>query len=66
MFFFVSGDNYSGGGAAIDMKSGQWFGATVSSAGENGPVVVCLIFKIFIMISHMYLTRIPEVIVDIK
>lgn len=29
----------------IDMKDFQWFGATLSSAGENGPVVVS--FKFF-------------------
>ena len=30
-------------GAPIDEKSNQWFGATVSSSGENGVVVVSFV-----------------------
>ena len=32
-------------GAPIDEKSNQWFGATVSSSGENGVVVVSFVQK---------------------
>lgn len=43
--FFNTGNN-NASGQQIDQKSGQWFGATVRSAGPNGAVVVsfCLLF----------------------
>ena len=43
--FFYTGNN-NASGQQIDQKSGQWFGATVRSAGPNGAVVVsfCLLF----------------------
>lgn len=38
--FFHKGNQYNDKGEQIDTKSGQWFGATVSSAGIDGPLVV--------------------------
>lgn len=32
--------NNNASGQQIDQKSDQWFGATVRSAGPNGPVLV--------------------------
>ena len=40
--FDMTGNN-NDTGAPIDEKSNQWFGATVSSSGENGVVVVSLV-----------------------
>ena len=40
-------------GATIDEKSNQWFGATVSSSGEDGVVVVRK-KKFFSSISHTF------------
>ncbi|XP_017786774.1 PREDICTED: integrin alpha-PS2-like, partial [Nicrophorus vespilloides] len=39
--FDRKGSNLDTQGREIDNKSGQWFGATLNSAGENGPVVAC-------------------------
>lgn len=42
-FYFLlshKGNEYNEKGEQIDTKSGQWFGATVSSAGIDGPLVV--------------------------
>lgn len=39
MKFFL-GNQYNENGEQVDTKSGQWFGATVSSAGIDGPLVV--------------------------
>lgn len=39
-FIFVSGNNYNENREQIDTKSEQWFGATVASAGIDGPLVV--------------------------
>ena len=40
--FDMTGNN-NDTGAPIDEKSNQWFGATVSSSGENGVVVVSFV-----------------------
>ncbi|XP_069683383.1 integrin alpha-PS2 isoform X1 [Periplaneta americana] len=39
--FDVTGNNNNSEGRQIDLKSGQWFGATVQSSGENGVVLAC-------------------------
>lgn len=39
--FDRSGNYNSSSGHQIDEKSGQWFGATVSSGGPNRPIVAC-------------------------
>jgi hypothetical protein len=36
----IPGNNNNSEGRQIDLKSGQWFGATVQSSGEDGVVVV--------------------------
>lgn len=38
--FFTAGNNFNERNEQIDTKSNQWFGATVSSAGIDGPLVV--------------------------
>lgn len=40
IFLQYLGNQHNDRGERIDTKSNQWFGATVSSAGEDGPVVV--------------------------
>lgn len=35
-----AGSLYNDAGAQLDTKSNQWFGATVASAGIDGPIVV--------------------------
>jgi hypothetical protein len=40
IFIFVSGHNRDSEGRQMDSKSGQWFGATVRSSGEDGVVLV--------------------------
>ncbi|KAG5683654.1 hypothetical protein PVAND_012923 [Polypedilum vanderplanki] len=37
----ISGNNYNNQNEQIDTKSNQWFGATVTSAGIDGPLVAC-------------------------
>lgn len=37
---FSTGHNFNERNEQIDTKSGQWFGATVASAGIDGPLVV--------------------------
>ncbi|KAL7028917.1 hypothetical protein ACKWTF_006042 [Chironomus riparius] len=39
--FDSNGNNYNERNEQIDTKSNQWFGATVSSTGINGPLVAC-------------------------
>lgn len=39
----IAGNNFNERNEQIDTKSNQWFGATVSSAGIDGPLVVSLI-----------------------
>lgn len=39
--FDTKGSNVDQNKIEIDSKSNQWFGATVHSAGENGPIVAC-------------------------
>lgn len=38
----LSGDHLNDRHEKIDTKSNQWFGATVASAGVNGPLVVSI------------------------
>ncbi|KAI5641647.1 integrin alpha domain-containing protein [Phthorimaea operculella] len=35
------GNNIDGSSRQIDQKSNQWFGATLSSSGRDGPIVAC-------------------------
>ena len=42
-FLFFSGNLVHPLGDQVDEKSGQWFGATVRSSGEDGVVVVSVI-----------------------
>ena len=42
ILFDMTGNN-NDTGAPIDEESNQWFGATVSSSGENGVVVVSFV-----------------------
>ncbi|CAO1396274.1 unnamed protein product [Diamesa tonsa] len=39
--FDSNGNNFNERNEQIDTKSGQWFGATVASAGIDGPLVAC-------------------------
>ncbi|XP_070507183.1 integrin alpha-PS2 isoform X2 [Chironomus tepperi] len=39
--FDSNGNNYNERNEQIDTKSNQWFGASVSSTGINGPLVAC-------------------------
>ena len=39
-FVFFPGNNNNSDGRQIDLKSDQWFGATLQSSGEDGVVVV--------------------------
>lgn len=43
-----SGNQYNDKNEQIDTKSDQWFGATVTSAGIDGPLVVSKRAKIII------------------
>lgn len=40
IFNLFSGNNHNERHEQIDTKSEQWFGATVASAGIDGPLVV--------------------------
>lgn len=40
-------------GHLVDQKSNQWFGATVSSSGINGPLVVCI--QVFYVHDPMFM-----------
>lgn len=51
---FSTGHNFNERNEQIDTKSGQWFGATVASAGIDGPLVVS--FIIFMIIAILILT----------
>jgi hypothetical protein len=39
----IPGNNYNERNEQIDTKSNQWFGATVTSAGVDGPLVVSIV-----------------------
>jgi hypothetical protein len=39
----IPGNNFNERNEQIDTKSNQWFGATVSSAGVDGPLVVSVV-----------------------
>ncbi|KFB34882.1 AGAP000032-PA-like protein [Anopheles sinensis] len=39
--FDTKGNNFNEQNEQIDTKSNQWFGATVASAGVDGPLVAC-------------------------
>jgi hypothetical protein len=39
-FLLFPGNNNNSEGRQIDLKSEQWFGATLQSSGEDGVVVV--------------------------
>lgn len=58
LFHFFScrgiGNQQNDRGEQIDTKSDQWFGATVTSAGVDGPVVVSS-FHVFIFLLFPFL-----------
>lgn len=63
---FSTGNNFNERNEQIDTKSGQWFGATVASAGIDGPLVVsfyCFIdlnIDIDIFILHPQCYKVSE------
>lgn len=54
-FNFPTGNQYNDRDEQIDTKSDQWFGATVSSAGIDGPVVVSNLYVLFFNCIHFHI-----------
>lgn len=58
VFFPRTGNMHNDANMQLDTKSNQWFGATVASAGIDGPVVVsylhmCVRFVRFVMTPNI-------------
>ena len=53
-FWCFSGNN-NASGSMIDDKSKQWFGASVHSSGQDGIIVVCTFYTVWLKIKHTYL-----------
>ncbi|XP_066900872.1 integrin alpha-PS2 isoform X2 [Halyomorpha halys] len=50
--FDLNGPATNSRGHPVDSKSNQWFGASVYSAGENGPVVACAPMYIYYSVDN--------------
>ncbi|XP_037039254.1 integrin alpha-PS2 isoform X2 [Bradysia coprophila] len=59
--FDQNSNQYNDKGEQIDTKSGQWFGATVSSAGIGGPIVACAPRYVFHTMNPRKVERVEPV-----
>ncbi|XP_052901281.1 integrin alpha-PS2 isoform X3 [Anopheles moucheti] len=59
--FDTEGNNYNDQNEQIDTKSNQWFGATVASAGIDGPLVACAPRYVFHQLHPRKVERVEPV-----
>ncbi|XP_055384808.1 integrin alpha-PS2 isoform X2 [Condylostylus longicornis] len=59
--FDSKGNQYNDRNEKVDTKSDQWLGATISSGGENGPVVACAPRYVFHTMQPSKVERIEPV-----
>lgn len=50
----IAGSWHNDAGMQLDTKSNQWFGATVASAGIDGPIVVSKLYDLPYYIHLLY------------
>ncbi|XP_035905010.1 integrin alpha-PS2 isoform X1 [Anopheles stephensi] len=59
--FDTQGNNFNDQNEQIDTKSNQWFGATVASAGIDGPLVACAPRYVFHQLQPRKVERVEPV-----